>query len=205
MLAKVHLRLEEHLGQVAKKPDDVMAGEDPVVGATAGVVRPSAGEQLALTPLPSRLCARSELAKVHGCRRRSVDELAAHPRERVEEARLEDAGEDHLAPVRVHHKPPDSAGEDKDFDAKVEAIEALDPALPSLLAHAPDVVAVTGDHSIPKMDDVHARWSDDGLTALLESEDGSWLAHLRVEHASLLGSHSWHPVPVVLAADSCKA
>jgi 2,3-bisphosphoglycerate-independent phosphoglycerate mutase len=73
--------------------------------------------------------------------------------------------------VRVHHKPPDSAGEDKDFDAKVEAIEALDPALPSLLAHAPDVVAVTGDHSTP----------------------------------SLLGSHSWHPVPVVLAADSCKA
>ncbi len=35
--------------------------------------------------------------------------------------------------------------------------------------------------TIPKMDDVHARWSDDGRTALLESEDGSWLAHLRVE------------------------
>ena len=177
----MHLRLEEHLGQVAKKPDDVMAGEDPVVGATAGVVRPSAGEQLALAPLPSRLCARSELAKVHGCRRRSVDELAAHPRERVEEARLEDAGEDHLAPVRVHHKPPDSAGEDKDFDAKVEAIEALDPALPSLLAHAPDVVAVTGDHSTPACWGATAgtpsRWSWrptrarlDGITAFGESQ-----------------------------------
>jgi 2,3-bisphosphoglycerate-independent phosphoglycerate mutase len=52
----------------------------------------------------------------------------------------------------------------------VEAIEALDRAVPSLLAHAPDVVAVTGDHSTP----------------------------------SLLGRHSWHPVPVVLAADSCR-
>ncbi len=30
-----------------------------------------------------------------------MDELAAHPLERLEEALLEDAGEDHLAPVRV--------------------------------------------------------------------------------------------------------
>jgi 2,3-bisphosphoglycerate-independent phosphoglycerate mutase len=70
----------------------------------------------------------------------------------------------------VHHKPPDSTGEDRDFDAKVEAIEALDGAVPSFLDNGPDVVAVTGDHSTP----------------------------------SLLGSHSWHPVPVVLAADSCR-
>lgn len=70
----------------------------------------------------------------------------------------------------VHHKPPDSAGEDKDFDMKVKAIEALDDAVPSLLDHAPDVIAVTGDHSTP----------------------------------SLMGSHSWHPVPLVLAADSCR-
>ena len=70
----------------------------------------------------------------------------------------------------VHHKPPDSAGEDQDFDAKVQAIEALDDALPSLLDNAPDVVAVTGDHSTP----------------------------------SPMGSHSWHPVPVVLAADTCR-
>lgn len=70
----------------------------------------------------------------------------------------------------VHHKPPDAAGEDKDFDAKVKAIEALDGALPSFLDNAPDVVAVTGDHSTP----------------------------------STMGSHSWHPIPVVLAADTCR-
>jgi 2,3-bisphosphoglycerate-independent phosphoglycerate mutase len=52
----------------------------------------------------------------------------------------------------------------------VKAIEALDGALPSLLDNAPDVVAVTGDHSTP----------------------------------STMGSHSWHPVPVVLAADTCR-
>ena len=70
----------------------------------------------------------------------------------------------------VHHKPTDSTGEDGRFDAKVEAIEALDGAVPGLLANAPDVVAVTADHSTP----------------------------------SVLGSHSWHPVPVVLAAESCR-
>ena len=88
--------------------------------------------------------------------------------------------EDQVAAVReswsdydfffVHHKAPDAAGEDKDFDAKVKAIEALDRALPSLLDNAPDVVAVTGDHSTP----------------------------------STMGSHSWHPVPVALAADTCR-
>lgn len=70
----------------------------------------------------------------------------------------------------VHYKPTDSTGEDKRFDAKVRAIEELDGALPALLAGAPDVVAVTGDHSTP----------------------------------SLLGSHSWHPIPIVLAAESCR-
>jgi 2,3-bisphosphoglycerate-independent phosphoglycerate mutase len=70
----------------------------------------------------------------------------------------------------VHYKPTDSAGEDRDFEAKVEAIEALDGEMPALLAHAPDVVAVTGDHSTP----------------------------------SSLGSHSWHPVPVIVAAESCR-
>ena len=70
----------------------------------------------------------------------------------------------------VHYKPTDSTGEDKRFDAKVQAIEELDSAVPALLANEPDVVAVTADHSTP----------------------------------AVLGSHSWHPVPVLLAADSCR-
>ena len=49
----------------------------------------------------------------------------------------------------VHYKKTDSAGEDGKFDAKVAAIEALDPFLPRLAALRPDVLVVTSDHSTP--------------------------------------------------------
>ena len=49
----------------------------------------------------------------------------------------------------VHHKAPDTAGEDGDFDAKVAAIEAFDGVVPQLVDLAPDVLVVTGDHSTP--------------------------------------------------------
>ena len=49
----------------------------------------------------------------------------------------------------VHFKYPDSRGEDGDFDAKVEAIEAVDALIPGVEALEPDVLVVTGDHSTP--------------------------------------------------------
>ncbi len=49
----------------------------------------------------------------------------------------------------IHIKGTDMAGEDGNFPAKVLAIEAVDRALPALLALKPDVFAVTGDHSTP--------------------------------------------------------
>ena len=66
--------------------------------------------------------------------------------------------------VFVHYKPPDSAGEDRDFDAKVACLEELDATIPRLLSLKPDTLIVCGDHSTP----------------------------------SVMGSHSWHPVPLMI-------
>jgi 2,3-bisphosphoglycerate-independent phosphoglycerate mutase len=49
----------------------------------------------------------------------------------------------------VHFKYVDSRGEDGDFAAKVEAIEAVDALVPEVEALEPDVIVVTGDHSTP--------------------------------------------------------
>jgi 2,3-bisphosphoglycerate-independent phosphoglycerate mutase len=49
----------------------------------------------------------------------------------------------------LHYKYTDSTGEDGAFAKKVEAIEKLDKAIPSILEAKPDVFIVTGDHSTP--------------------------------------------------------
>ncbi len=49
----------------------------------------------------------------------------------------------------IHVKPTDEAGEDGAHERKVEAIEAVDAALPMLMEGGPEVLAVTGDHSTP--------------------------------------------------------
>jgi 2,3-bisphosphoglycerate-independent phosphoglycerate mutase len=51
----------------------------------------------------------------------------------------------------IHYKKTDSAGEDGKFEAKVEAIEALDKFIPRLAALDPDVLVVTSDHSTPAL------------------------------------------------------
>jgi 2,3-bisphosphoglycerate-independent phosphoglycerate mutase len=56
----------------------------------------------------------------------------------------------------VHYKPTDAAGEDGDFDRKVQAIEALDRALPRLTELNPDVLMVAGDHSTPSIMAAHS-------------------------------------------------
>ncbi len=49
----------------------------------------------------------------------------------------------------LHVKQTDQAGEDGDLAAKAAVLEEVDRELPRLLALAPDVLAITGDHSTP--------------------------------------------------------
>ena len=65
----------------------------------------------------------------------------------------------------LHYKDTDAAGEDGNFDGKVQALERLDSFIPDILALGPDVMVVTGDHSSP----------------------------------SILASHGWQPVPVLIS------
>ena len=57
----------------------------------------------------------------------------------------------------LHVKGTDKAGEDGDFDRKVEVIEQVDAIVPELLASIPGaVVLVTGDHSTPAVMKSHS-------------------------------------------------
>jgi len=49
----------------------------------------------------------------------------------------------------LHVKGTDKAGEDGDFNRKVEIIERVDALVPELLEGGPAAVLVTGDHSTP--------------------------------------------------------
>ena len=49
----------------------------------------------------------------------------------------------------LHIKQTDQAGEDGDLAAKIEVIEEVDRCLPDLMKLAPDVIAITADHSTP--------------------------------------------------------
>jgi 2,3-bisphosphoglycerate-independent phosphoglycerate mutase len=49
----------------------------------------------------------------------------------------------------VHYKYTDTAGEDGDYDRKVDKIEEVDASIESLANIGPDVLMVTGDHSTP--------------------------------------------------------
>jgi len=101
----------------------------------------------------------------------------------------------------VHYKDTDKAGEDGDFDAKVEALERLDRAIPEIRALRPDVMIVSGDHATPSVLAGHGwqpvpvlLWSRycgaDGVTAFTE----------RACAAGSLGvMPSQHLMPLVMA------
>jgi len=56
----------------------------------------------------------------------------------------------------IHYKPADAAGEDGDFEMKVQRLEELDPFIPEILALEPDVLMVAGDHATPAIMAAHS-------------------------------------------------
>lgn len=79
----------------------------------------------------------------------------------------------------IHFKGADTAGEDGNFDAKVQALEELDQCLPQLIDLQPEVFVVAGDHSTPATFAAHSwhpvpfllrsRWGrKDGVTQFTE-------------------------------------
>jgi 2,3-bisphosphoglycerate-independent phosphoglycerate mutase len=51
----------------------------------------------------------------------------------------------------VHYKDTDKAGEDGNFDAKVQALERFDAFIPAVRGLGPDVLVVSGDHATPSV------------------------------------------------------
>jgi 2,3-bisphosphoglycerate-independent phosphoglycerate mutase len=56
----------------------------------------------------------------------------------------------------IHVKYTDKAGEDGNFDWKVQVIEEADSYLPILMEAKPDVLVITGDHSTPAAFKAHS-------------------------------------------------
>jgi len=56
----------------------------------------------------------------------------------------------------LHYKYTDSAGEDNNFELKVNRLEEADGAIPRIAALDPTVIAVTGDHSTPSVFGAHS-------------------------------------------------
>jgi 2,3-bisphosphoglycerate-independent phosphoglycerate mutase len=86
----------------------------------------------------------------------------------------------------LHVKQTDAAGEDGDLAAKAEVLERVDAALPMLLELAPDVLAITGDHSTPAPMKAHS-WHPvpvliSGSRAYVDPVD-------RFDEAAVLGGH----------------
>src|SRR5262249_46454389 len=100
-----------------------------------------------------------------------------------------------------HMKATDMAGEDGNFAAKAAAIEAVDRALPALLALKPDVICVTGDHSTPVLVKGHS-WHPVPvmITGAWACADGLARFHERHARTGSIGTvRSMDLMPLLLA------
>ncbi len=102
----------------------------------------------------------------------------------------------------IHVKGTDEAGEDGDFDHKVNVIQSVDSRLGMILDQAPDVLAITGDHSTPCCMKLHS-WHP--VPLLLHSgrcdvSGGSrFTEHECTEKGTLGTFHAVHLISLMLA------
>jgi 2,3-bisphosphoglycerate-independent phosphoglycerate mutase len=101
----------------------------------------------------------------------------------------------------VHFKKTDEAGEDGNFPAKVKAIEEIDAFIPRIEALAPDVLAITADHSTPCLLKSHS-WHPNPFLLLAKSAlaDNVTLFSERSFSRGFLGRfRSLHAMPLLLS------
>ena len=91
----------------------------------------------------------------------------------------------------IHYKPADAAGEDGDFDAKVQRLEELDPLIPAIRELEPDVFMVAGDHATPAITAGHS-WHPVPFMLQLAADPGR--RHPGLQRAGLPSRfHRQHP------------
>jgi 2,3-bisphosphoglycerate-independent phosphoglycerate mutase len=101
----------------------------------------------------------------------------------------------------IHVKGTDMAGEDGNFEAKVAVVEQADAALPELLALAPDVLCVTGDHSTPVSMQGHSWHPVPALVAARTAfADGYPRFHEKAARAGSIGTLASRDLMAVLLA-----
>ena len=91
----------------------------------------------------------------------------------------------------IHHKYPDSMGEDGNFDGKVKEIEKADAFLPEVLKQKPDALIVTGDHSTPSQVKAHTSHP----VPCLILADGARPDVVREFGERACTQGSWSPIP----------
>ncbi len=102
----------------------------------------------------------------------------------------------------IHVKGTDEAGEDGDFDHKVDVIREVDSKLDMILDREPDVLAITGDHSTPCSMKLHS-WHPVPLLLHSNRCDVSGCERFTEHECSGNGTlgtfHSMHLISLMLA------
>ncbi len=102
----------------------------------------------------------------------------------------------------IHVKGTDEAGEDGDFDYKVQVAEEVDDNIGMIMDQKPDVLAITGDHSTPCSMKLHS-WHP--VPLLLHSQrcdvsgGNKFTEHECSEKGTLGVFHSVQLIPLMLA------